>query len=80
MLLTYDALARSSDRLPGQNGPWGQFAILASDLGWRPGEWRRMIPTTLGNGQPFVLQSVDCESAKYRQQLGQTELTVYSRI
>lgn len=30
------------------------YSVEASDLGLRPGEWPNELPTTMGNGQPFV--------------------------
>lgn len=29
-------------------------SVEASDLGLRPGEWPKELPTTMGNKQPFV--------------------------
>lgn len=60
----------------------GQFrwATDASTLGWAPGtRAARTLPTTLGNGQPFLLQAVDADgTARYAQALGCVTLTVFN--
>jgi hypothetical protein len=42
----------------------------ASTLGLKPGEWPPTLPTSLGNGQPFVLTHADRGAVIYKQQLG----------
>lgn len=54
------------------------FATEASALGLAPGEVPRSLPTTLGNGLPFVLQSADDGAFEYRQQLGCIRLRVWN--
>jgi hypothetical protein len=51
-----DALTITHDTLGlAEVGP-GEFTIEASDVGLRPGEWPRTLPTTLGNGVIFIAQ------------------------
>ena len=33
-----------------------KFSVEASDIGLRPGEWPRMLQTTMGNLQPLLAQ------------------------
>lgn len=55
-----------------------KFCVEASDLGLRPGELPRLIRTTLGNGQPFVLEGFDESAMWYRQVWGCITLTVFN--
>lgn len=44
-----------------------QFYAEASDLRLPPGKWPQSIPTTLGNGLPFVFRSLESGIAHYVQ-------------
>ena len=46
------------------------FVAEASSLGWPPGKWPRTVETTLGNGLPFLLWSINDGEAIYRQSNG----------
>lgn len=45
----------------------GTFTTFASDLQWGPGQWPMMVETCVGNGQPFMLENVNENCARYRQ-------------
>ena len=58
-------------------------AAEASTLGLAPGQWPKLIETTIGNGQPFLFirqNTSDGElvSVRYFQQFGCTALTVFN--
>ena len=58
-----------------------RFVAEASTLGFRPGQWPRLIETNLGNGRPFFFHSMchsdgEIISAEYRQALGCITLSV----
>lgn len=60
-----------------------KFSLDASDLGLRPGEWPRVVDTTIGNRQPFLAQARETRDGDllwvdYRQNLGCVTLRVYN--
>lgn len=59
------------------------FAVEASDLGLRPGEWPERIPTHKGNRQPFIrstklVRDGDIVYVRYWQAAGCTSLMVFN--
>lgn len=52
------------------------FIAEASTLGLAPGEWPRLLPTTLGNCQPFVKRDVLEDTVHYEQFMGCIRLLV----
>jgi hypothetical protein len=50
----------------------------ASELGLKPGELPNKLPTTLGNGQDFLLVGVDDSQFIYQQSNGCFRLTVFN--
>lgn len=58
-------------------------SALASELGLAPGEWPETLPTTLGNGLPFLRSRVnfndgELQSVEYFQEFGAYQLTVFN--
>lgn len=57
----------------------GTYVTEASTIGLRPGQWPRLLETTLGNGCPFVLQAGTDEHVKtYMQEFGCIFMKVYN--
>ena len=55
------------------------WTVFASDLELPPGNWpRTIIETKLGNGQPFLLRSVNANKATYRQGNGCLTLIIFN--
>lgn len=44
------------------------FVAEASELRLRPGQWPSRLATTMGNGQDFMFQRIDPDSAAHYQQ------------
>lgn len=60
-----------------------KFSVEASDIGIRPGEWPKTIPTRLGNGVAFIVQRSEVRDGDllwvdYRQGNGCLTLRVYN--
>jgi hypothetical protein len=57
-----------------------QYAIDASDLGWKPGFFPRAVITrqTFGNGLPLRLVALTDQKATYAQDLGLIRLYVFN--
>ena len=59
-----------------------RYGAEASSIGLEPGQWPPSLPTTLGNGQPFVRtaprydEQGDLLSVTYRQAMGCISLSV----
>lgn len=54
-----------------------RYTAEASELGLAPGQWPRVLETSLGNGQPFTLFSVHaCGTRHYEQDNGCITLLV----
>ena len=53
-----------------------KFSAFASDLGLAPGEWPSSLPTSLGNGLPFLVSFHRGNEVHYTQQFGCIKLTV----
>jgi len=70
-----DIKVTSDNATEGNNFCW---ATEASELGLKPGHWPDFLPTTLGNGLAFILESLDETGGRYRQQLGVDRLTVFN--
>ena len=61
-------------------GGYPRFTALASDLGWAPGKWPRIVrlEPNIGNEQPFTLEALDDAGAVYLQGNGTLKLTVFN--
>lgn len=55
-----------------------RFTAEASELGLLPHSWPVTLPTTLGNGRPFILQAAATAKAMYRQEFGCIDLVVFN--
>ena len=55
-----------------------QWCTEASDLGMTPGRIPRVLATTMGNSQPFILQEVTPEAFFYKQAFGALQLKVFN--
>jgi hypothetical protein len=72
-VLTYDTPGLTPTGRPHE------FCIEASTLGLPVGHWPRRIDTTMGNGQPFVMDEGPNEAgARYAQSLGCITLRVFN--
>jgi hypothetical protein len=54
------------------------FRTNASDLGWPPGFWPKVVPTTLGNQQPLVRDRITPHSMTYFQTAGCIQVEVFN--
>jgi hypothetical protein len=58
------------------------YVTEASTINLKPGQWPKLIETTLGNGLPFVFQNFEGEGdsryAEYRQDFGVMYLQVFN--
>lgn len=61
-----------------------EFTTEASDIGLPPCQWPELIPTDIGNKQPFILRRIDRDGggdvvcAVYQQSCGCAWLYVYN--
>lgn len=56
------------------------FVTFATDIGLKPGEWPRNLPTDIGNGQDFLVASVgeNGQWVNYIQMNGCVRLRVFN--
>jgi hypothetical protein len=56
-----------------------KFSAEASELGFAPGQWPKLMNTDIGNGQVFALAGFDEDgTAHYRQSAGCVSLVVFN--
>lgn len=57
-----------------------KYVTEASTLGLPPGKWPASIPTTIGNGQPFLCVGGPMQDGgrRYRQGNGCVSLTIFN--
>jgi len=57
-----------------------EYVTEASTIGMRPGEWFKVLPTTMGNGMPFIFDRFELAAgfAVYKQDAGCITLRVYN--